>query len=72
MIKIKTDLEFGDVFYLKNDPEQMEHVLVGVLFLPGNQLKFQLSYMGDVCTVWDFETSKDRDMTKIFNEQGKE
>jgi hypothetical protein len=66
-IKIKTDLEFGDVFYMKNDPDQTEHLLVGIIICPGNQFKFQLSYLGDVCTVWDFETSRTRDQNKIMD-----
>jgi hypothetical protein len=72
MIKVKTDLEFGDVFYLKNDTEQLEHLLVGVIFLPGNQIKFLLSYLGEVCEVWDFEASKDRDDSKVLNFEPKE
>ena len=65
-IKIRTDLEFGDVWYIKNDPEQLERLLVGVVFLPGGQLKFELSYMGEVVTVWDFECSKSIDKTKLL------
>ncbi len=63
-IRIKTDLEFGDTFYVKTDAEQLPHQLVGVIFLPGNQLKFMLSYFGDVCSVWDFEASKEPDQSK--------
>lgn len=71
-ISLKTDLNWGDVFYIKNDPDQFEHLLVGVIHLPGKQLKFQLSYMGEVITVWDFEVSKDRDTSKMLAIEPKE
>lgn len=60
-IKVKTDLEWGQAFYLKTDPEQFKHLLVGVTLLPGNQLKFMLSYQGDVSTVFDFECTAEPD-----------
>jgi hypothetical protein len=66
-ISIKTDIDFGDIFYLKSDPDQFEHRLVGIIVMPGNQIKFILSCMGDKVTVWDFEATKDRDETKVLN-----
>jgi len=71
-IKIKTDLEFGSVFYIKNDPDQFEHILIAVIVLPGNQFKFRLSYMGEVCEVWDFETSDKRDPNKVLDIKSEE
>lgn len=58
-IKVKTDLEWGQEFYLKSDPEQFKHLLVGVILLPGNQIQFMLSYSGDIVTVYDFECSNE-------------
>lgn len=59
-IKIKfTDINFGDIFYLINDPDQFPHILTGIVILPGNQIKFILSYMGDESYVWDIETSRE-------------
>lgn len=67
-IKVKTDLEFGQSFYIKNDPEQLEHLLVGVIILSGDkggtQLKFLLSHLGQTCEVWDYEVSPTCDMIK--------
>lgn len=65
-IRIKTDLEFGDIFYIKSDPEQLEHALVGVVFLPGNAIRFRLSYLGEEYEVYDFETSKEKDTLKTL------
>lgn len=64
-IKIKTDLDFGQIFYLKSDPDQFEHRLVGVEFLPGNAVRFRLSCMGEECQVYDFEASSVIDQAKV-------
>lgn len=66
-ISIKTDLEWGDLWYIKNDPDQFEYSLVGVVVLPGKQIKFLLDLMGDVFEVWDFECSKTPDENKMLN-----
>ena len=67
---IKTDLEWGDVFYLKNDPDQEEYLLVGIITLPGNQVQFILSYYGDEIRVFDFECSKEKDKLKEIEGRG--
>lgn len=56
-IKIKTDLEFGSIWYIKSDREQIPRILVGVVVLPGNQFMFRLSNIGDVDEAYDFECS---------------
>lgn len=63
-IKIKTDLEFGQVMYLKADEDQFEHRLTAVILMPGNQFKFRLSYNGEETEVWDFEVSTEKDELK--------
>ena len=59
-ISIKTDLEFGDTWYLKVDPEQLPHILSAIVVMPGKEFMFRLSYQGDVIEVWYFECSKER------------
>jgi len=66
-IRIKTDLDFGQVFYVKNDPDQFEYILVGIKILPSNQIKFILSLMGEECEVYDFECSTDPDKLKLID-----
>jgi hypothetical protein len=62
---IKTDLEWGDIFFIKIDPFQYEHSLVGLIHLPNGQLQFQLRGVdGDIMTVYDFECSKEPDKLK--------
>jgi len=64
-ISIKTDLEWGEIFYIKTDPEQIPGMLVGIVYLPGKVLKFRLSYEGEVFEVYDFEVSKEKDNSNI-------
>mgnify|MGYP006266477595 CR=1 FL=1 len=61
-IRIKTDLDFGQVWYIKYDPDQFEHQLVGLVVLPGNQFKFRLSYMGEISELYDFECSQEKNI----------
>lgn len=65
-IKIKTDLNFGQVVYIKNDPYQSEHILTGVKVIPQNQIKFVLSYLGEETELFDFECSTERDDEKYL------
>jgi hypothetical protein len=72
-IRVKTDIDFGDIFYLKSDPDQTEHILVGLIIVPGNQIKFRLSCFGDICEVYDFEASKEIDeLKKLSSDKGGE
>lgn len=66
-IKIKTDLEFGQTWYLKDDPEQLPHRLVRVIIEPPMQFKFVLSYLGERYEVFDFECSLERDESKLLD-----
>lgn len=60
-ISIKTDLEWGSTWYIKNDPEQLPHLLVGVIIQPSKQFKLIISYMGDTVELYDFEVTNERD-----------
>lgn len=62
-IKYDTKESWGATYYLKNDPEQLEHCLVGIILLPGKP-KLMLSHQGIICEVYEFETSKEPDMLK--------
>jgi len=68
-IKYDTALKWGDKFYLKSDPDQVEHYLTGILLLPGKP-KLALSYMGDVVTVYECETTREPDIKKILDING--
>lgn len=59
-VKIKIDLNFGDIIYIKNDYEQLPHVLVGIKIVPQNQVKFIISFFGEKSELYDFECSTER------------
>lgn len=58
-IRIKTDLNFGDIWYCRSDPDQLPHILTGVVILPGNEIMFKLSYMGDTIELFSFECTQE-------------
>lgn len=62
---IKVPYKYGKILYLVNDPEQLPHEFVGIVAGPGF-IKYKLSYCGDEVDVYDFQTSEDRDPTKMF------
>lgn len=62
---IKTKLEYGDVVYIKNDPEQKEYTFVGLICRPGS-IKYELSYLGDIIELYDFEVDGKRNELKML------
>lgn len=63
---IKIKLEYGDTVFIKQDPEQKEYTFVGVIAQPGS-IKYELSYLGDVVELFDFEVSSEQDQAKLLN-----
>lgn len=62
---IKTKYKFGDILYLKTDPEQHEHTLIAVVQEPGALLYRLRCYDGiEILEVYDFEVSDNRDPLK--------
>lgn len=57
-MKIKTEYDIEDVLYIKIDPEQLPHRVVGIVILPG-AIKYRLSYLGEEYELYNFELSKD-------------
>jgi hypothetical protein len=58
-IKVKYDTDFGSTWYIKNDPDQFPHILVGLIILEKYVTKFILSYLGQNCEVFDYECSQE-------------
>lgn len=63
-ISIKTDLEWGSIWYIINDPEQLEYQLIGVKVKPGKAMIFELDHLGEVIEVYDFQCSETADALK--------
>jgi hypothetical protein len=60
-MRFKVPYEYGDIYYLKTDPEQLPHEIVGFIFRPGDQLILELSHGGMQIEVFDFQISKTKD-----------
>jgi hypothetical protein len=58
-VTIKVPYNYGQVLYLNTDPEQLPHELVGIVAGPGF-IKYKLSFNGEECDVFDFQTSKEK------------
>jgi hypothetical protein len=69
---IKTKYKFGDILYLKTDPEQTEHTLIAVIQEPGS-LVYRLRDIGaETVEVYEFEVSDTKDPLKSMGIDSKE
>lgn len=64
---IKTKWEFEDKVYLKTDSDQCEYIITGIQVRPGGIILLMISCMGEEISVYDFEVSRERDISKILN-----
>lgn len=63
-IKYDREFKWGDVFYLRSDPEQLEYNLVNILLTPGRSM-LVLRHSGyDEVTVYECETTRKPDDSK--------
>lgn len=60
MPTIKCKYKFGDTLYIKNDPEQNPYMFVGLIHRPTGII-YEISFVGEVSEVYDFETSETKD-----------
>lgn len=58
-------MEYGDIVYIKNDPEQKEYTFVGLICQPGS-IRYELSYLGDTVELYDFEVDTKRNDLKML------
>ena len=68
---IKAKYDFGDSLYIKHDPEQREYELIGIVVRPGN-IAYELSYLGEIIEMYDFQISDTRDEVKLLGLDKKE
>lgn len=62
---IKIQHDFGDIVYIKNDPDQNEYEIVGFWVRPG-AIVLELDRLGETIDVYEFQISTDRDMKKVL------
>lgn len=63
---IKTKYKFGDILYIKTDPDQNEHTLVAVIQEPGALVLRLRCYDGETYEVYDFEVSDTKNSIKAM------
>lgn len=68
---VKTKFSFGDPVYIKHDPEQHEYELIGVIVRPGS-IAYELSFLGEIIEMYDFQVSDTRDEVKVLGLTQKE
>lgn len=59
-MKLKTEYDIEDIVYIKSDPDQLPHTVIGIIIKPG-AVQYELSYQGEVCILYNFELSKVKD-----------
>lgn len=63
-IKYESALKWGDVFYLKNDPDQFEYCLIGIALWPGKP-QLVLRHSGEFqVEVYEAETTREPNIRK--------
>lgn len=60
-IRFSIKQSFGDPIYLKSDPQQTAHDLVGIRLLPGEGVVYTLSTGYEDFEVYSFQCSFERD-----------
>lgn len=63
---IKTKYKFGDILYIKIDPEQAEYTLIGVIQEPGSLVYRLRDIMGEIYEFYEFEVSDVKDPLKAM------
>jgi hypothetical protein len=63
---IKTKYKFGDVLFLKTDPEQSETTLIAVIQEPGALVYRLRDINNEIIEVYEFEVSEVRDPLKTM------
>lgn len=68
---IKSKYSYEESVYVKNDPEQLEYIVVGIIGRPGS-ISLELSRLGDLIELYEFEVCKDKDELKYLGVNKKE
>lgn len=60
---IESDFEFGDIVFLKTDPDQLERQITGYIQRP-NSIAYELSCGVETSIHYEFEITKEIDILK--------
>lgn len=62
-MKLESKYDFGDIVYLKTDPDQVERIVTGITYRPLGVL-YSISYTTTESSHYDFEITRERDILK--------
>lgn len=65
----KTDLEYGQSCWVKNDHDQYEWILIGIITLDTG-IMFRIKWMNEIMEVYDYEVLWDRGELKEVPDLG--
>jgi hypothetical protein len=63
-MNIANEYDFGDIVYLKTDPDQLTRIITGISIHPEMQIIYRVSYLGSNTEHYGFEISSERDIIK--------
>jgi hypothetical protein len=63
-MQIDNEFGFGDIVYLKTDPDQLARIITGISVHPEMQIIYKVSYLGSNTEHYSFELSMERDIVK--------
>lgn len=58
---VKTRFDFGQIVYLKTDPDQHPGIIIGFEIFPGGELMYKVSFSGDMSVCYEIELSEEKD-----------
>lgn len=66
-MKVEIDYKFGQIVYLKNDPDQMEHLITRFILPPKGVLILELfTPTQEYIEVWEGIVTTERDKLKLM------
>ncbi len=64
---IDTSYNFGDIVFLKTDPDQYERMVYKIIIYPNGSIMLGLSFGATNSEHYDFEISSQKDLMKELN-----
>ncbi len=52
--------DFGDMVYLKTDPDQLKRIITGIHVFPGNAISYTVTQAGTESQHYEFEISAEK------------
>ena len=66
LLKIEVDYEYGEMVYLRTDPNQLERLVTGYILRPGGEPIYKLTYSTGETAHYGIELSREKDEVRQF------